>query len=325
MTDSPTDSAQQVILIPALPATGLESASGAARTVKPKHHRTTAARRASHNAVERLRRENLNGRFLDLASMLPNLATIRRPSKSSIVNSCIAHVHASRRHRFMASHQVQLLAEECDSLRREVNEWRERIGGIMLLPPPNRGEIFAMVLAGAEFELEDGEPGSGEGEEEDYGDEDGGRYTPEELARLELYHQQQQQLQYAHAQAQYHSQYQSPFAHNIPTPPSTHSAEFSDHSTSWHDEHPWHDDRRHAPQSAHEPVMRHPYMPRPQTQPPLSPLFPAPEYAPYDPLGHYQLPHGPSQYSLLPDEQPPKWEFVAQDQPIRRVHRQSTR
>ncbi|KAH0588360.1 hypothetical protein H2248_004216 [Termitomyces sp. 'cryptogamus'] len=46
----------------------------------------TAKRRATHNAVECQRRETLNGRFL-----------IRRPSKSSIVNSSIAHIHASRR------------------------------------------------------------------------------------------------------------------------------------------------------------------------------------------------------------------------------------
>jgi hypothetical protein len=70
--DSPTaDSTQQIIVIPALPnATGsststitFDASSGAARTAKPKQ-RSSAARRASHNAIERLRRENLNSRFL---------------------------------------------------------------------------------------------------------------------------------------------------------------------------------------------------------------------------------------------------------------------
>ncbi|KAJ7106707.1 hypothetical protein C8R44DRAFT_987317 [Mycena epipterygia] len=42
-------------------------------------------RRASHNAVERERRETLNARFLDLAAFLPNLKYLRRPSKSAIV------------------------------------------------------------------------------------------------------------------------------------------------------------------------------------------------------------------------------------------------
>ncbi|KAJ7908957.1 hypothetical protein B0H13DRAFT_2494511 [Mycena leptocephala] len=348
--DSPTaDSTQQIIVIPALSdALGsststitFDASSGAARTAKPKQ-RSSAARRASHNAIERLRRENLNSRFLDLAALFPNLANIRRPSKSSIVNTCIAHVHASRRHRFLASQQVRVLRDECDSLRREVNEWRERAGGIMLLPPPNRGEGFAMILAGAEFELEESDPPSGEGEEEDYGDDDGSHgahYTPEDLARLELYHHQrqqhQQQLQYALAHAQtygcdeyHHGQFQSPFAHDIPAPLSAHSAGIPDHP--WHEEHPWHDDHNPlAPQSAHEPVMRHPYMHRLQTGPQphasqeqLSPLFPPSEY-PYDPFGHHQLPHG---RQVFVQDEAQKWEFVAPLQPTSRdLHRQSTR
>ncbi|KAJ7804321.1 hypothetical protein B0H14DRAFT_3486328 [Mycena olivaceomarginata] len=47
----------------------------------------TAERRATHNAVERMRRETLNGRFLTLASLLPPLAALRRPSKAAIVSS----------------------------------------------------------------------------------------------------------------------------------------------------------------------------------------------------------------------------------------------
>ncbi|KAJ7688771.1 hypothetical protein B0H14DRAFT_872309 [Mycena olivaceomarginata] len=47
----------------------------------------TAERRATHNAVERMRRETLNGRFLTLESLLPPLAALRRPSKAAIVSS----------------------------------------------------------------------------------------------------------------------------------------------------------------------------------------------------------------------------------------------
>ncbi|KAJ7931860.1 hypothetical protein B0H13DRAFT_2308251 [Mycena leptocephala] len=165
----PTNPTQQVIVIPALPTldanssrastVAFDSTSVTAGLVKPKQL-AIAARRASHNAVERLRRENLNARFLDLASLLPDLADIRRPTKSSIVNSCIAHVRASRRNRFLASQQLRALKDECDLLRREANEWRER-AGIMLLPTPNRDEIFELILAGAEFELEEGDPLSG--------------------------------------------------------------------------------------------------------------------------------------------------------------------
>ncbi|KAF8170746.1 hypothetical protein K438DRAFT_210493 [Mycena galopus ATCC 62051] len=121
------------------------SAGGVKRTLKMKQRANTAERRASHNAVERQRREALNARFLDLAAVLPNLANVRRPSKSSIVNSSIAHVHASRRHRILASQQLRLLASECDSLRREANEWRAR-AGVMRLDTPSRGETFSNVI-----------------------------------------------------------------------------------------------------------------------------------------------------------------------------------
>ena len=49
---------------------------------------STAERRATHNAVERARRESLNGRFMELASALPAMAQVKRPSKSIIVAKC---------------------------------------------------------------------------------------------------------------------------------------------------------------------------------------------------------------------------------------------
>ncbi|PPQ76107.1 hypothetical protein CVT26_011676 [Gymnopilus dilepis] len=148
------------------------AATGGAAGVKRKTSRraNTAERRATHNAVERQRRETLNGRFLDLAQLLPNLSQIRRPSKSSIVNSSIAHIHASRRHRVLAQTQLRALKNEADALRREVNEWRDR-AGIPRIEEPVRGEAFSMVLSG-ELELvsvigeeEDGEDGVGADED----------------------------------------------------------------------------------------------------------------------------------------------------------------
>jgi len=114
---------------------------------KPSRRANTAERRATHNAVERQRRETLNGRFLDLAALLPNLSQIRRPSKSAIVNSSIAHVHASRRHRFLASRELRALKLESDALRRELNEWRDR-AALPCVEEPVRGEGFSMVLNG---------------------------------------------------------------------------------------------------------------------------------------------------------------------------------
>ncbi|KAJ7062573.1 hypothetical protein C8F01DRAFT_1281383 [Mycena amicta] len=133
----------------------------------------TAERRASHNAVERARRETLNGRFLTLASMLPPLRVMRRPSKSAIVNSSIATVHASRRHRVLAAQTLKTIMREADALRREVNEWRTR-AHIPTLDTPLRSDADAhaldVVLRGEVEELDIdlvGELDEEDGDEED--------------------------------------------------------------------------------------------------------------------------------------------------------------
>ncbi|KAJ7262767.1 hypothetical protein B0H12DRAFT_1069202 [Mycena haematopus] len=180
-----------------------DSAGGVKRTLKMKQRANTAERRASHNAVERQRREALNARFLDLAAVLPNLANVRRPSKSSIVNSSIAHVHASRRHRILAAQQLRLLASECDSLRREANEWRAR-AGVMRLDTPSRGETFSTVI-GEELHYEVADL-QGVYEEEDVDD-----YA---VAAVPGYRMEDEMMRMQMLQAQQHAQ--SPFAHNVP-------------------------------------------------------------------------------------------------------------
>ncbi|KAJ6591160.1 hypothetical protein DFH09DRAFT_195156 [Mycena vulgaris] len=188
------------------------AAGGVKRTAKPNRRANTAERRATHNAVERQRRETLNGRFLDLAALLPNLSQIRRPSKSSIVNSSIAHINASRRHRVLAAQQLRLLKNEADALRHEVNEWRMR-AGVPGVEEPRRPDGFGVILS-AELEFEAGDMMEGdEGEEEDdfpsssgggvYGGRQyvGGRNygeEPEEFIHL----QQQQQHQQVELMAQ---------------------------------------------------------------------------------------------------------------------------
>jgi hypothetical protein len=184
-------------------------AGGVKRTLKMKQRISTADRRASHNAVERQRREALNARFLDLAGVLPNLASVRRPSKSSIVNSSIAYINASRRHRILAAQQLSLLHEECQSLRREANEWRSR-AGVMRLDTPSRGDSFSMVL-GEELHYEVGDL---QGYDEEDVDEYGagvmaGYRAEEEMMRMHMMQQ----------QAAAHAQSQSPFAHNVPPMP----------------------------------------------------------------------------------------------------------
>lgn len=111
-------------MTPTIATTNGAAAAGGAVRRKPARRANTAERRATHNAVERQRRETLNGRFLDLAALLPNLTNVRRPSKSAIVNSSIALVHTQRRLRAIASRELRALAHEAECLRREVNEWR---------------------------------------------------------------------------------------------------------------------------------------------------------------------------------------------------------
>ncbi|CAK5267046.1 unnamed protein product [Mycena citricolor] len=81
-------------------------------------------RRATHNAVEKARRERLNDKFSTLASILPPLAGLSRPTRSQIVNSTIATVVATQRHRVRTAHVLRDLIVETESLRHEVNRWR---------------------------------------------------------------------------------------------------------------------------------------------------------------------------------------------------------
>jgi hypothetical protein len=116
---------------------------------KTSRRANTAERRATHNAVERQRRETLNGRFLDLAALLPNLASVRRPSKSAIVNSSIALVHSMRRARATSARELRLLKLEADALRAEVNQWRERAGmGLTPIEEPPRSREFEELVSG---------------------------------------------------------------------------------------------------------------------------------------------------------------------------------
>ncbi|KAI0351577.1 hypothetical protein OH77DRAFT_1381957, partial [Trametes cingulata] len=170
------DSAVQTLALPASDANAPASAapttaapSGTQSKRKPSRRANTAERRATHNAVERARRETLNGRFLDLAALLPNLSQIRRPSKSSIVNSSIAHIHAARRHRLLAARELRILKLESDALRRELNEWRDR-SGLPRVDEPVRGEAFQMILTGEVEVLSAGPIEEDDGD--DYGDDD---------------------------------------------------------------------------------------------------------------------------------------------------------
>lgn len=89
---------------------------------------SSAERRATHNAIERARRESLNGRFLELASALPTMANVKRPSKSVIVNKSLEWIYDSQ----VREHA---LVRENNALRAELNDMRARLQ-MPPLPPP---------------------------------------------------------------------------------------------------------------------------------------------------------------------------------------------
>ncbi|SCV71109.1 BQ2448_2697 [Microbotryum intermedium] len=113
-----------------------------------------ADKRASHNAIERARRESLNGRFMTLAEALPSMAKVKRPSKSVIVNKALDFVFEAQvridgsTHHFERLQQLifsstrieqvkeSALTKENVELRREVNELRQQLG-LPPLPPSN--------------------------------------------------------------------------------------------------------------------------------------------------------------------------------------------
>ncbi|KAJ3156610.1 hypothetical protein HDU89_004392 [Geranomyces variabilis] len=95
-----------------------------------------AERRAYHNATERARRENLNNRFQDLAQALPSLATVRKPSKSVIVNHSLQFVTEVKRKLEIKDRALRDLRNRNTSLLLEMNKLKE----VLAIPPSSPGE-----------------------------------------------------------------------------------------------------------------------------------------------------------------------------------------
>ncbi|WVW80292.1 hypothetical protein I302_102270 [Kwoniella bestiolae CBS 10118] len=116
------------ISVPTIPNKNQNTTSTKTTKSKPRKRVNTAEKRSQHNAIERARRETLNGKFLSLARLLPSLATVRRPSKSAIVNGSIAHLTHQREQRLLAAKIMKEMQTERDELLKEVNEWRKMNG-----------------------------------------------------------------------------------------------------------------------------------------------------------------------------------------------------
>ncbi|KAJ7789190.1 hypothetical protein B0H14DRAFT_3162160 [Mycena olivaceomarginata] len=116
--------------------------------------KTSERRRVAHNDVERQRRGDLNRRILDLASLLCMVKPDHRLTRTAILNSVIAHLHAERRHSVLAAQELRMIENETVALRREVNEWRA-YAGVTCLDEPVRSEALEAVLCD-EFNVLDG-------------------------------------------------------------------------------------------------------------------------------------------------------------------------
>ncbi|CAO3577896.1 unnamed protein product [Absidia cylindrospora] len=93
-----------------------------------------AERRAEHNAIERARRENLNGKFQQLAESLPNLQNYRRPSKGQIVEKALDWVRQSISKEERYQYQIHQLQRENKQLLMQLNLHQQQQDG-QLTPP----------------------------------------------------------------------------------------------------------------------------------------------------------------------------------------------
>ncbi|KAJ7676557.1 hypothetical protein DFH06DRAFT_1291552 [Mycena polygramma] len=192
----------------------INGAVGAERTVKAMRRVNTAERRATHNAVERQRRVTLHGRFLDLAALMSNLDHVRRPTKSVIVNSSIAYLNTSARHRILSTQQLRIMKSEADALRQEVNEWRAG-AGVVFLEEPLRSEAFGILLRGelvVEVEATDMIEGDSSEDDDDVGGICGEQIVP---AREDCMLSQRRQKELPEMRATYALSQYAPFLQGI--------------------------------------------------------------------------------------------------------------
>ncbi|SNX82316.1 uncharacterized protein MEPE_01022 [Melanopsichium pennsylvanicum] len=101
---------------------------------------TSAERRATHNAIERARRESLNGRFLQLAASLPAISDVRRPSKSLIVNKSLDFVADAMNRESIYRLKIDNMRQENAQLRQQLNKFLAQ-AGMEQLPPPSVDEL----------------------------------------------------------------------------------------------------------------------------------------------------------------------------------------
>ncbi|KAI9505436.1 hypothetical protein BX070DRAFT_85554 [Coemansia spiralis] len=141
-----------------VPATVAAAATGGA--VGAEHRRSpsstrsvssidTAQRRATHNAIERARRESLNGQFQDLASAVPALIHVRRPSKATIVEKSLEYIHSFKEHLGNRDQIIKRMQMRNAALHSEVNRLRKQLGLEPLAETPENAAAGSATISEA--------------------------------------------------------------------------------------------------------------------------------------------------------------------------------
>lgn len=108
----------------------------------------------AHNAMERVRRETLNTKFQELAYALPTLRTVRRPSKSQIVQRALEFVRSAFIQEKFYQKQITTLKRENELLIAQLDGIRNKLSNQM------NADVFGvpMKIGDADFVLEDNPP-----------------------------------------------------------------------------------------------------------------------------------------------------------------------
>ncbi|KAJ2721477.1 hypothetical protein GGI07_003930 [Coemansia sp. Benny D115] len=107
-----------------------------------------AQRRATHNAIERARRESLNSQFQDLASAVPALIHVRRPSKAIIVEKSLEYIRSFKDHLGNRDQYIKKLQLRNLALHDEVNRLRKQLGMEPLSEQPEVTELVKPQVSG---------------------------------------------------------------------------------------------------------------------------------------------------------------------------------
>ncbi|KAJ3096093.1 hypothetical protein HDU97_006215 [Phlyctochytrium planicorne] len=122
----------------------IASSSSSIASRQPTH----ADKRAAHNAIERARRESLNCRFLELAQVIPSLASTKKPSKSIIVSKSIDHITDLTTKMEVKDRALKSLRDRVGELLEETNRLRDMCGLPKLEPDaPDEDLAYAKEFA----------------------------------------------------------------------------------------------------------------------------------------------------------------------------------